>query len=408
MTSLSGALANMRNLFPQVRESATAYLDSAATTHKPEMVIQAMREATSTSYAPIHRGFYAEAEMASKAYEHVRRQCADLLGFNQQEIIFTRSATESINAVAESFLTPKLSEGDWVWVTELEHHANYLPWQRACQRSGAELKVLKIDYTTGAVSAEQVEELADERTKMLAITGQSNVLGVMPQLEPLMQVAHAVGATVLIDAAQCIAHQASALSKLDADFIVFSAHKVFGPTGVGVLAGRYKHLENMEPWLLGGGMVDWVGEGAQPSEWTDIPARFEAGSPNYIGVIGLGAALGFLEQLPSKLVSEQLLRIGVYAHHSLSVLPKMRMLTPSSAAATGVISFLHEDIHPHDLGQICADSGVAVRAGHHCAQPLMAALDIPACLRASCSVYTNRDDIDRLVDAVKQAERIFL
>ena len=408
MTSLSGALANIRNLFPQVRDSSTAYLDSAATTHKPEVVIQAMHEASSSCYAPIHRGFYAEAELASEAYEGVRRQCADLLGFNQQEIVFTRSATESINAVAESFLTPKLSEGDWVWVTELEHHANYLPWQRACQKSGAELKVLKIDVSTGAVSAGQVEELADERTKMLAITGQSNVLGVMPQLEPLIQVVQAVGATVLIDAAQCIAHQASALSKLDADFIVFSGHKVFGPTGIGVLAARYRHLETMEPWLLGGGMVDWVGEGVQPSEWTDIPARFEAGSPNYIGVVGLGAALEFLEKLPSTLVSEQLLRSGVYAHHSLSAIPKVRMLTPSSAAATGVISFLHEDIHPHDLAQICADSGVAVRAGHHCAQPLMAALDIPACLRASCSIYTNRADIDRLVDAVKQAERIFL
>lgn len=408
MTSLSAALANIRNHFPQVRDSRTAYLDSAATTHKPESVLAAMQRTATHDYAPVHRGLYAEAELASSAYEAVREQCAKLLNFKSQEIVFTRSATESINAVARSYLTPRLKPGDWVWVSELEHHANYLPWQRACQLSGAELKVLKINYDTGAVSSEQIEELADSRTKMLAITGQSNVIGVMPQLEPLIQVAHEVGASVLVDAAQCIGHKASALAELDADFIVFSGHKIFGPTGVGVLAAHYQHLEQMEPWLVGGGMVDWVGEGTAKSEWSDIPARFEAGSPNYIGVIGLGAALEFIEKLPARILTEHLLRIGVYAHHSLSQLPNIRILTPASAAATGVISFVHEQIHPHDLGQVCADHGVAVRAGHHCAQPLMASLDIPACLRASCSIYTTRADINRLVRALEHAERLFL
>ncbi len=408
MTSLSGAQANLRNLFPRIRASETAYLDSAATTHKPESVITAMQRAAVEGYAPVHRGLYAEAESASSAYEAVREQCGNLLRFKPQEIVFTRSATESINAVAQSFLTPQLNPGDWVWVSELEHHANYLPWQRACQASGAELRVLKINYETGAASAEQIEELADSRTRMLAITGQSNVVGVMPQLEPLIQVAHAVGAAVLVDAAQCLTHQASELARLDADFIVFSGHKVFGPTGIGVLAARYHHLEQMEPWLVGGGMVDWVGEGAAKSEWSDIPARFEAGSPNYIGVIGLGAALDFVQKLPEREVAEHLLRIGSYAHHTLSQLPNIRMLTPASAAATGVISFIHERIHPHDLGQVCADHAVAVRAGHHCAQPLMASLDIPACLRASCSIYTSRADINRLMQALEHAERLFL
>ena len=408
MTSLAGALGSIRNLFPQIRDSSTAYLDSAATTHKPESVINALREAYSQSYAPVHRGLYSEAESASGAYESVRSQVSRMLGFESNEIVFTRSATESINAVANNYLLPKLAPGDWVWVSELEHHSNYLPWQQVCQRSGAELKILKVDWETGGVCAEQIEALADSRTKLLAVTAQSNVLGVMPQLDPLIQVVHAVGGCVLIDASQSMSHQYDALRQSSADFLVFSGHKVFGPTGVGVLAARYHHLETMSPWLLGGGMVDWVGIGAETSVWTEIPACFEGGSPNYAGVVGLGAALSFLEGLPVNLFSDHLRDVGRYAHHSISQIDGVRLLTPAAAAATGVISFLHEKIHPHDLAQVCADSQVAVRSGHHCAQPLMSLLDIPACLRASCSIYTTRSDIDRLVDALRQAQRLFL
>lgn len=408
MTSLSGVQLTIRNLFPQIRESGTAYLDSAATTHKPDSVLRAMSAAAGVNYAPVHRGLYKEAEQASDAYESVRRQCAGLLGFEANEIVFTRSATESINAVAQCHLTPKLNPGEWVWVTELEHHANYLPWQRACQISGAQLKVLKICHDTGGVSAEQIEELADSRTRLLAITAQSNVLGVMPQIAPLIQVVHAVGGEVLIDAAQSVSHQGAELIGLGADFVVFSGHKLFGPTGIGVLAARYRFLEGMEPWLLGGGMVDWVADGNNASVWTDIPARFEAGSPNYMGVMGLGAAMDFLDQLPPNLFRDHLLELGDYAFNALDQNPRLRLLTPKSATRSGVISFVHEAIHPHDLGQVCADLSVAVRAGHHCAQPLMASLEIPACLRASCSIYTTRSDIDRLIYAVKRAEEIFL
>lgn len=408
MTSLTGALAHTRSLFPQVRDSDTAYLDSAATTHKPESVLRALSRASTHLYAPVHRGLYSEAESASEIYEEVRSRFASRLKFNPNEIIFTRSATESINAVAERFLIPKLSLGDWVWVTELEHHANYLPWQRACQQTGAELKVLEIDFETGAISSDQAEELADERSKMLAITAQSNVLGVMPQLEPLIEIIHAAGGTVLVDAAQCISHKLESLVRLSADFLVFSGHKIFGPTGIGVLAARYSHLETMQPWLLGGGMVDWVGEGISDSQWADIPARFEGGSPNFIGVVGLGAALEFLDQLPRGGFSEHLSRIGSYAFRSLSRNSRLRMLTPEPAASAAVLSFVHEHIHPHDLAQVCADNKVAVRAGHHCAQPLMWRLNQPACLRASASIYTTESDIDRLIDAIDQAERIFL
>lgn len=408
MATLLGDSPDLRSFFPQVMGGITAYLDSAATTHKPETVISAMQSAACQNYAPVHRGLYQEAEQASACYEAVRTQCAQLLAFNPEEIIFTRSATESINAVAEKFLLPKLSKGDWVWVSELEHHANYLPWQRACQSSGAELKVLKIDYETGNVDKDHIDKLRDRRTKMLAITGQSNVLGVIPKLDRLVDAVHSANGYVLIDAAQCVSHQWSHLAALNADFITFSGHKVFGPTGVGVLAGRYRHLNEMEPWLLGGGMVDWVGEGNSKSEWTEIPARFEAGSPNLIGVIGLGAAIDFIENLPNNYINHKLHNISTYAYESLRKLDNIRVLTPSTAVKNGVLSFVHEHIHPHDLSQVCADQYVAIRAGHHCAQPLMKQLGISSCLRASFSIYNQISDVDRLVKAIESAEEIFL
>jgi cysteine desulfurase/selenocysteine lyase len=408
MATLGGDSLDLRSFFPQVMGGVTAYLDSAATTHKPETVISAMQLAACQNYAPVHRGLYQEAEQASASYEAVRSKCAQLLAFNPEEIIFTRSATESINAVAEKFLLPKLSKGDWVWVSELEHHANYLPWQRACQSSGAELKVLKIDYQTGNIDNDYVSQLRDSRTKMLAITGQSNVLGVIPKLDKLVDAVHSSNGYVLIDAAQCLSHQWTHLATLNADFITFSGHKVFGPTGVGVLAGRFRHLNKMEPWLLGGGMVDWVGEGNSKSEWTDIPARFEAGSPNLIGVIGLGAAIEFIENLPSNYINQKLQVISTYAYESLRKIDNIRVLTPSSAVKNGVLSFVHEHIHPHDLSQVCADQNVAIRAGHHCAQPLMKQLGISSCLRASFSVYNRMSDVDRLVKAIESAEEIFL
>jgi len=396
----------LKSKFPGLVDSELAYLDNAATTHKPDSVIDAIERAYSQQYASVHRGLFAQAEQASELYEESRAILAGFIGAHTRELIFTRSATESINQVAQGWLLPRLKPGDWVWLTRLEHHANYLPWDRVCRQTGAELKIIELteDHRLDLL---QLSQLDDPRSKFLTLTAQSNVTGEVLKLSEILNMANAFGIPTLVDASQLISHQSLDVQTLGTDFMVFSGHKMFGPTGIGVLFAKYSRQTEMEPLLLGGGMVDWVGDAHTPPTWSEAPQCFEAGSPNFAGALGLAAAVKFIQALPAQAFNQHLKHIGINCYQRLSDLPGIIMLTPKSAAGNGIISFAHQQVHPHDLAQVAGDLNVGIRAGHHCAQPLMQSLGLAACARASLSLYNTDSDIDRLVDAVDQATRIF-
>ena len=381
------------------------YLDNAATTQKPNAVIDAIANSYAQCYGPIHRGLYPMAEQATSNFEHARHRLQHFIGAaSPDELVFTRSATEAINMVASGWLKPRLRSGDAVWVSRMEHHSNYLPWQRVCRESGAQLKFIELTKE-GQLDLDGTPELFAERTKFIAISHVSNVLGVENPVAALCATANTYDIPVLVDAAQSVSHLELNVAAMCCDFLAFSAHKMFGPTGIGLLYGRADRLAGMEPFQLGGGMVDIVGMGTAENQWAPVPARFEAGSPDMPGALGFAAAADYVVSLGLEGVHKHIAALTSLAAEQLTAIVGVELLPHAALPSSGIVSFTHRTLHPHDIAQFAAESGVAIRAGHHCAQPLLKSLGLSATARASFSVYNDESDIEALIAAILSAQK---
>ena len=387
------------------------YLDSGATSQKPFQVLDAERNFYEQSNAAVHRGAHLLAEEASIAYEGARQVLANFLSAELDEVIFTKSATESINAIAYSFGNSApgsrfaLNPGDRIVVSELEHHANLIPWQQLAKRTGAELVWFSID-TEGRLDQSNLDELVNASTKIVAITHQSNVLGTIVPLDKIVKKAHSVGAVVVLDACQSAPHFAIDVKALDVDFLAFSGHKALGPTGIGILWGRSEYLNEMEPFLTGGSMIESVT--MAEAKWAQSPKRFEAGVPNMAQAVGLAAAITYLSNLGMENVEKHEKDLTAYALDKFKQLDKVIIIGPKDSVDRGsVISFTIDGIHPHDVGQVLDQYGVAVRTGHHCAWPLMRKLGLVGTTRASFYVYNDEADVDVLIDSILEAQKYF-
>lgn len=383
------------------------YLDNAATTQKPRQVIAAMTHCYEAGYAPIHRGLYPLAERATDSYEQARAGLAVFFGAGSpDQLIFTRSATESLNMVAEGWARDRLKPGDQVWVTRMEHHANFLPWQRVCHATGATLRVIELDEE-GRLDIENTPDLFSNATRLIAVTQVSNVLGVVNPVADLCRRARERGIVVVVDGAQAVGHSVIDLQSLDCDFFACSAHKMYGPAGIGLLYARPERLEEMEPLLVGGGMVDVVGPSAAETVWSPGPARFEAGSPNLPGAVGFAAAAVFMEQIGVEEIASHVAALTRSALAKLNQVTGLQLTVPQASVAAPVLSFTMRGVHPHDLAQIAGERQVAIRAGHHCAQPLLQTLGLTATARASFAIYNDESDLDALAESIEYAHAFF-
>ncbi|WP_408735703.1 aminotransferase class V-fold PLP-dependent enzyme [Asaia bogorensis] len=399
----------LRSRFPILSETVhgrpLVFLDSAASSQKPDCVIEAMMHAMQHQYANIHRGLHWMSERTTEAYESVRTQVARFLNApDRHEVIFTRNSTEAINLVAHSYgalLKPRQA----LLISELEHHSNLVPWQMLRDRAGIELRVAPITET-GDLDLEAYESLlADGRVGLVAITHMSNVLGTLTPAKTLARLAHQYGAKILLDGSQSAVHRAIDVQDLDADFFVCTGHKLYGPTGIGVLWARSELLNAMPPFLGGGEMIETVS--FAKSSWAAIPHKFEAGTPPIIEVIGLGAALSFMEELGAASIAAHENALVAYTRDVLGGSEGVRLIG-SPAEQGGVVSFIVEGAHPHDLAVLLDRQGIAIRAGQHCAEPLIRRLGLTATARASFGVYTTRDDIDALVKGVARARQMLV
>lgn len=400
--------ARVRADFPilatQVRDKPLTYLDSAATGQKPAVVIEALERYYREQNANIHRGVHYLSEQATDAYEGTRALVADFIGAaDADEVIFVRGTTEGINLVAHGFTQSILQPGDEILITHMEHHANIVPWQIAAERTGAILRVVPVDER-GVLDLDAFEQLLSEKTKLLALTHISNALGTINPVKKLIAQAHALGVPVLLDAAQSTPHMPVDVADLDCDFMVFSGHKIFGPTGIGVLWGKRKYLEQLPPYQSGGDMIERVDFGG--TTYKGIPGKFEAGTPHIAGVIGMGAAIKYLQgidRLGALHHEAELLRATTEA---LSSIDGLRIIG-TSPEKTAVVSFLINGIHPHDIGTFLDAGGIAIRAGHHCTQPLLKRFGVPATARASFAFYNDFEDVERLVAGLRKMQQFF-
>jgi cysteine desulfurase/selenocysteine lyase len=387
-----------------MHDKPLAFLDSAASAQKPRQVIDAVRDVYEREYANVHRGLYQISEDVTARYEGTRDIIRDFIGAaHSHEIIFTRNATESINLIAHSFGRHCLSEGDEIVITELEHHANIVPWQMLRDEKGVVLKVAPIT-DDGELIMPAFEDLLGPKTKLVAVSQMSNVLGTILPIEDIIQCAHAVGAKVLIDGCQAVTHFPVDVQALGCDFYVFSGHKLYGPSGIGVLYGREELLNAMPPFMGGGDMISSVT--FEKSTWAKLPHKFEAGTPAIAQAIGLGAAIEYVNGLGLDAIAAHEQDLLNYATQQLSSVEGLRIIGTAPNKAS-VISFMLDYAHPHDIATIIDRAGVAVRAGHHCAQPLMHRMDVPATTRASLGLYSNRADIDALVRALGDVQEFF-
>ena len=380
------------------------FLDSAASTQTPRPVVEAMDAYYDTYRSNIHRGIYRISEEATEQYEIARQKVAQLINAQStSQIVFTRNTTESINLVAYSWGSMNIHQGDEIVLTDLEHHSNLVPWQLLAQRTGAALRFLEIT-DEGLLDFTQLRDVLSEKTKLVAITHVSNVLGTINPIQSVIDAAHTVGAKVIVDAAQSVPHFHVDVQQLDCDFLAFSGHKMCGPTGVGVLYGKLELLEEMPPFLGGGSMIRSVERDI--STYADVPAKFEAGTPSIAEAIGLGATVDYITQagLASIHVHEQ--ELLKYAHERLQEIEDIILYGPAPHQKAGVISFNIEGIHPHDVAGILDTHNVAIRAGHHCAQPLMKKLDVIATARASFYLYNTLEDVDRLCEGLQKAQTL--
>jgi cysteine desulfurase/selenocysteine lyase len=397
-------LPDVRDQFPILSRPGLVYLDSAATAQTPATVLEEMDRIYRWSNANIHRGVYPLAQEATDAFEGARRVIADWIGSAVEETIFTKNATEAINLVAYSWGRRNVGRGDRVLLTEMEHHSNIVPWQLLCQEVGAELRYVPVtsDYR---LDLDVLDRELASGPKLLAITDTSNVLGTINPLPSIIGQAHEAGALVLVDGAQAVPHHRVDVRALDADFYAFTGHKVYGPTGIGVLYARRALLEDMPPFLGGGDMISRVD--FFESRWNALPWKFEAGTSPYVEAAGLGAAVRWLADLGIEAVEAHEAALVRYALDRLSELDDVTIIGPVDEPRGTAVSFAVDGVHPHDVAEILARSGVCVRAGHHCAMPLMRALGVPATSRASIGVHNTTSDVDALIDGLAEVRRIF-
>ncbi len=380
------------------------YLDNAATSQKPRAVIRALARYYEQENANIHRGVHWLSVQATEEHDAARRSVQRFLNARREsEIVFVRGATEAINLVAQTFGRTHVAAGDEVLITAMEHHSNIVPWQMLCEEKGAHLKVAPID-DRGQLLVDEFQKLIGPRTRIVAVTHVSNVLGTVNPVRELIAMAHSRGVPVLLDGAQAAPHLSVDVQHLDCDFYVFSGHKVYGPTGIGVLYGKAALLDAMPPYQGGGDMIASVT--FEKTTYKKSPSKFEAGTPDIGGAIALGVALDYVTGLGIDRIAAHEHDLLEYATEKVGAIPTIRLIGTASHRA-GVLSFVLDDVHPHDLGTILDGDGIAVRAGHHCAQPLMARFGIPATTRASFAVYNTREEIDVLVEGIKKARKVF-
>lgn len=398
---------NIKNDFPELaglnRGKPLVYLDSASSAQKPRQVIEAVSHFYSHDYANIHRGIYEISERATDLYENARKAAARFINATPDEVVLTSGTTGAINLVAQSYGRTQWQAGDEVILTEMEHHSNIVPWFQLKEQIGIVLKIVPVN-DDGALNMQAFQELFTPRTRFLAVTHVSNVIGTINPVREMIRMAHEHGVPVLVDGAQAVPHLPVDIADLDCDFYVYSAHKLYGPTGIGVLYGKKELLAKMPPYQGGGGMIETV-------SFTDItyapsPHKFEAGTPDIAGAIGMAAAIEYIEQFGMKNIVAHEQWLLDEAEKQLAQIPGLRIIGTSRPKA-GVISFVMDDIHPHDIGTVLDHEGVAIRAGHHCAMPLMERFKVPATVRVSFGIYNQMQDIDALVQAIHLAKRLF-
>jgi cysteine desulfurase/selenocysteine lyase len=395
--------ADFPALHQHVHGRPLVYFDNAATTQKPSIVLDTLRHYYEADNANIHRGVHELSQRATASYEAARETVRAFLNARSvHEVVFTRNATEAINLVARAWTETGLQPGDEVLITALEHHSNIVPWQQACARTGAVLRVVPID-DRGDLVMEEFTRLLTPRTKMVAVAHVSNALGTVNPVERIIARAHDAGALVLIDGSQAVHHMPVDVQALDADFYVFTGHKVYGPTGIGVLHGKEKILDAMPPFLGGGDMIRTVT--FEGSTWNDLPYKFEAGTPNIAGAIGLGAALDYVTGVGFEAIEAHEAALLRKATHEVERIDGVRIVG-TARRKSAVVSFVVDGVHPHDIGTIVDRDGVAIRTGHHCAQPVMDRFGIPATARASFAIYNTLDEIDVLAAAIRRAREL--
>ncbi len=413
---MSFSVAEVRKDFPiferTIRDGKRlVYLDSGATAQKPWAVINAESDFYSKHNAAVHRGAHQLAEEATDAYEGARAIVAAFIGAHENEVIFTKSATESINLVAYAMGNAEagnrfaLTSADSIVVTEMEHHANLIPWQQLAKRTGAQLSWFKVTQDS-RLDLSNIEQIITPKTKVVAVTHQSNVLGTINPLEAIVKRAHEVGAVVVLDACQSVPHMSVDVAALGVDFLAFSGHKAIGPTGVGVLWGKAQLLDELPPFLTGGSMIETVT--MTSATWAPVPQKFEAGVPNMAQAVGLGAAFQYLSALGMDQIRAHEISLTDYALKKMLTIPGIRIVGPQTNESRGAtISFTVKDIHPHDIGQYVDSQGIALRTGHHCAWPLAKCMNVPATTRASFYLYNDEHDVDALVEAITGAQEYF-
>ena len=399
----------IRNDFPilerKIRGKPLIYLDNAATTQKPISVIEAEKRFYEETNANIHRAVHTLSYESTVLYQDSHKKVANFIGANSwREIIFTRNATESINLVAYGWGLHNLKEGDEVLITIMEHHSNIVPWQMVRNSRGIKLRFLDVD-DTGRLKLGELPKLLSERTKLVGIIHASNVLGTVNPLEEIIKEAKKVGALVLVDAAQSVPHFPLDVNQIGCDFLVASGHKMLAPTGTGFLYGRRELLDQMEPFLYGGDMIETVT--VEKATWNELPWKYEAGTPNIAGGIGLAAAVDYLHKLGMEKIIAHERELVIYALESLSDFPWIDIYGPKDGERVGVISFNIRGVHPHDVAGILDEEGIAVRSGHHCAQPLMRRLGIENAVRVSFYLYNTKEEIDKLTEVLREAKRLF-
>lgn len=396
----------------EVNGKPLIYLDNAATTQKPKAVIEAEKKFYEESNANIHRGIHTLAEESTALYEKTRELTAEFLNASKDEIVFTKNCTESINLVAYSWAHAFLKEGDAILLSIMEHHANWVPWHELARQYGWRIEYVDIK-DDGTLNLEDLKQKVEKsvkslksKIKLVAVTHQSNVLGTINPIDEIIKIAHEHKAKVLVDAAQSVSHIPIDMKKLDVDFLAFSAHKMFGPTGVGVLYAKKELLHQMPPFLMGGDMIKSVSK--EEILWNDSPWKFEAGTPNTAGVIAFGEALRFISSLTLSLIDEHVKKLTTYALQELGKIEKLILYGPKdSKVSRGIMSFNLAGVHAHDVASILDEEGIAIRSGAHCAHPLMKRLGVDSTARASFSIYNDKNDVDRLVEGIKKVKKIF-
>ena len=401
-------IEKIRKDFPilqqQVHGKPLVYLDNAATAQKPSTVIETLDQYYREYNSNIHRGVHILSEKATAAYEESREKVKKFINaHSNKEIIFVRGATEGINLVAQSFGNHTITAGDEIIISEMEHHSNIVPWQLLCEQTGAKLKIIPIN-DAGELIMEEYENLLNKKTRIVAVGHISNALGTINPVKKIIDMAHQVGAYILVDGAQATPHKTVDVNALDCDFYVFSGHKLFGPTGIGVLYGKQDLLEKMPPYQGGGDMIKMVT--LEKTLYNDLPYKFEAGTPHIAGVIGLGAAIDYIQSVSLGAISAYENELLDYATKQISTIKDLT-LVGTAREKTSILSFVLDKIHPHDIGSILDNEGIAIRTGHHCAMPVMEHFKIPATARASIAFYNTKEEISKLVDGIKKCKEVF-